>query len=172
MCTRIDLAANRKQSFALAPLRRTKGRIYMIRFRSIALIVLLAAVSLVGCSNQSATKTYHIDMAASHEVPPASSGGTGTADLTFDPTTKQLTWKVTYAGLTSEATAAHIHGPTRPGDNAGVLINLAPGGMKNPLEGSATLTDEQVDYLMLRRCYINIHTTQNKGGEIRGQITP
>jgi hypothetical protein len=139
---------------------------------SVAPFVFMLALSLVGCANQPATKTFHVDLAGSHEVPPVNSPASGTADLSFEPTSKQLTWKISYAALTSEPTGAHIHGPARPGDNAGVLINLAPNGMRNPLEGSATLTDEQVDYLMLGRCYINIHTSQNKGGEIRGHIAP
>jgi hypothetical protein len=144
----------------------------MMRIFTIAPIVSVLALSVAGCTGQPATKTFHVDLAGSHEVPPVNSLGSGTADLTFDPATKQLFWKINYSELTSDATAAHIHGPARPGDNAGVLVNLAPGGMKNPLEGSAPLADEQVDYLMLGRTYINIHTTQNKGGEIRGQITP
>jgi hypothetical protein len=144
----------------------------MMRLSTLAPFVFVLALSLVGCATQPATKTFHVDLAGSHEVPPVNSPGSGTADLTFEPTSKQLTWKIVYSGLTSDPMGAHIHGPARPGDNASVLINLAPNGMRNPLEGSATLTDEQVDYLMLGRCYINIHTTQNKGGEIRGQITP
>jgi hypothetical protein len=142
----------------------------MMRFPIIASFLL--ALSVAGCANQPAAKTFHVDLAGSHEVPPVNSPGRGAADLTFDPTSKQLTWKIVYSGLTSDAMGAHIHGPARPGDNAGVLINLAPNGMRSPLEGSATLTGEQVDYLMLARCYINIHTPQHKEGEIRGQITP
>ena len=144
----------------------------MMRIFTISPIVFMLALPVAGCTSQPAAKAFHVDLAGSHEVPPVNSAGSGTADLTLDPASKQLSWKITYSGLTSDVTAAHIHGPARPGDNAGVLVNLAPGGMKNPLEGSAVLTDEQVDYLMLGRTYINIHTTQNKGGELRGQITP
>jgi hypothetical protein len=34
------------------------------------------------------------------------------------------------------------------------------------------LTDAQVADLMSGKDYVNIHTAQNKGGEIRGQIMP
>ena len=45
------------------------------------------------------------------------------------------------------------------------------GGVKNPLEGKATLTDAQMADIEGGKTYINIHTMANKGGEIRGQIT-
>ncbi len=142
----------------------------MLALNSFApMVILLAAL---GCSPQAQTKTFHVDLAGTHEVLPTKSAGTGTADFTFDQANNQLTWRVTSSGLTSEATAAHIHGPARPGDNAGVLVNLAPNGMNNPLEGSAILTDEQASYLLLGRCYVNIHTRQYPAGEIRGQIAP
>ncbi len=73
---------------------------------------------------------------------------------------------------------AHIHGPASATTNAGVLVNLGPKGAKmgdplpNPLEGSASMTDAQWADLMAGKDYINVHTTTNKGGEIRGQITP
>jgi CHRD domain len=140
--------------------------------RPTPVVVLLAILALAGCAQRPAVRTFHVDLSASHEVPPADSNGTGQADLTLDPATRQLAWKITYAALTSEVTAAHMHGPARPGNTAGVLLDLAPGGVRNPIEGSATLSEADIDYLMLARCYINLHTTQYKGGEIRGQIVP
>jgi Cu/Zn superoxide dismutase len=118
------------------------------------------------------TKTFHATLSAQQEVPPTDSKGTGTATFTLDPASKKLTWNVTYSGLTGDAGAAHIHGPAAPGANAGVAVNLAPSGVKNPITGSATLTDAQIADLAAGKDYINIHTAANKGGEIRGQITP
>jgi CHRD domain len=63
----------------------------------------------------------------------------------------------------------HIHGPAEPGENAPAVIPFAK--MESPIEGSATLTDAQAADLKAGRLYINIHTAQNKGGEIRGQVT-
>jgi CHRD domain-containing protein len=37
-------------------------------------------------------------------------------------------------------------------------------------EGSATLNDDQAKALMAGELYVNIHTAENKGGEIRGQL--
>src|ERR1700733_11830490 len=76
------------------------------------------------------------------EVPPTTSAGTGSADIDYDAATKKLSWKLTYSGLTGPATAAHFHGPAAAGANAGVKVPIANPGT-SPVEGSATLTDEQ-----------------------------
>jgi hypothetical protein len=53
--------------------------------------------------------------------------------------------------------------------NAGVLVSLGT-NLANPIKGSATLTDAQVSDLEAGRTYVNLHTADNKGGEIRGQL--
>ena len=104
------------------------------------------------------------------EVPPNTSAGTGSADVDYDAASKKLSWKLTYSGLTGPATAAHFHGPAAPGANAGVKVAI-PNATATPVEGSATLTDEQAADLMAGKLYINVHTAANPGGEIRGQVT-
>jgi CHRD domain len=145
----------------------------MSRLSAISVAV-SAAVLLAGCmSSNASTKTYHASLTASQEVPPTASSGTGTGTFTLDTATKKLTWSVSYTGLTGPAAAAHIHGPAAPGVNAGVEVNLSPSSAPaNPIAGSATLTDAQIADLEGGKDYINIHTAANKGGEIRGQITP
>jgi hypothetical protein len=110
-------------------------------------------------------------MTSAQEVPPNGSKGTGAADFTYNTATKEITWSVTTSGLSANAVAAHIHGPAAPGSNAGVVVNLAPNGMTNPLKGTATLTDAQAADLMAGKDYVNVHTAANPGGEIRGQIS-
>ena len=104
------------------------------------------------------------------ENPPNTSAATGTADIDYDAATKKLSWKVTYSGLSGPATAAHFHGPAEPGKNAGVAVAI-PNAGTSPVEGSATLTDAQAADLMAGKYYVNIHTSANPGGEIRGQVT-
>ena len=103
------------------------------------------------------------------EVPANTSAATGTAQLDYDPASKKLSWKVTYSGLSGPATAAHFHGPAAAGANAGVKVPI-PNATSSPVEGSATLTDEQAADLMAGKYYVNIHTAANPGGEIRGQV--
>jgi len=104
------------------------------------------------------------------ETPPNASTGKGTADIDYDAATKKLTWKLTYSGLTGPATAAHFHGPAEPGKNAGVAVAI-PNATTSPNDGSATLTDAQAADLLAGKYYVNIHTSANPGGEIRGQVT-
>jgi CHRD domain len=104
------------------------------------------------------------------EVPANASAGTGTADIDYDPSSKKLSWKLTYSGLSGPATAAHFHGPADAGKNAGVAVAI-PNAGTSPVEGSATLTDAQAADLVAGKYYINIHTAANPGGEIRGQVT-
>jgi Cu/Zn superoxide dismutase len=145
----------------------------MSRMMMVAVAGSVAAL-LAGCTSSNAsTKTYHASLTATQEVPPTTASGTGTGTFTLDTTTKMLTWSVTYNGLTGPAGAAHIHGPAAPGANAGVEVNLSPSGAPaNPITGSTALTDAQIADLEGGKAYVNIHTAANKGGEIRGQITP
>jgi len=133
--------------------------------------VLAVSALLSACTGGSDTREFRANLSSNQEVPPVSGVGSGRAELSLNTVTKQLTWKITYAGLSSDAAAAHIHGPAGPGANAGVIVNLGAGGVKNPLEGAATLTDAQIADMVAGNTYVNIHTAQNKGGEIRGQIT-
>jgi CHRD domain len=107
-------------------------------------------------------------MTAASEVPPNPSKGTGTLTATYDTTSKKLSWKGSYAALTGPATAAHFH-VGEPGKNGPVAVPITPN--TSPFEGSATLTDAQAADLLGGKWYVNVHTAENKGGEIRGQVT-
>ncbi len=113
---------------------------------------------------------FYADLSAAEQAATTISDGVGRADFAIDRATMTLSWTVTYKDLTSQATAAHVHGPQRVGTNAGVQVDLAPNGMTLPLKGSAVLTDAQLEYLLSGRMYVNVHTTKNPTGELRGQI--
>jgi CHRD domain-containing protein/PEP-CTERM motif-containing protein len=92
--------------------------------------------------------------------------------------------------------AAHIHGGAGPGANASVVWGFfgSPDNDNNPdqlvitpfskgvggtftsiwdaPEGNSTTLNAQLNNLFNGLCYINFHTSQNPGGEIRGQIVP
>jgi CHRD domain len=135
-------------------------------FAALALATLLGATSL---ANAEMVK-FKANIDAAQVVPTNESKGKGTADITYDTATKNLTWTVTFDGLTGPSTVAHFHGPAEPGKNAGVavLIGMNP---TSPAKGMATLTDAQAADLEGGKWYVNIHTAANRGGEIRGQVT-
>jgi hypothetical protein len=105
------------------------------------------------------------------EVPPVSPAGSARATLTFIG--NQLFYEIPYTNLSSGATAAHFHGPTTNGGTAGVLIPLNnPTGTSGVLSGSRTLSQVELGYILSGQTYLNIHTGNNPGGEIRGHVWP
>jgi hypothetical protein len=113
---------------------------------------------------------YKADLNGPSENPPTTSKGVGKVEADFDGATKTLTWSGTYSDLTGPETAAHFHGPAPLGANAGVMVPVD--AKSSPFKGSAVLTDEQAKAFADGLIYFNIHTAQNKAGEIRGQLAP
>jgi len=107
-------------------------------------------------------------LSGAEEVPPVETGGTGSANVTWNSETKELSWSIDFAGLSGPAAAAHFHGPADPGANAGPVITIED--LESPSEGTATLTDEQAADLAGGKWYLNVHTEANPDGEIRGQV--
>lgn len=103
------------------------------------------------------------------EVPATTSTASGIGVLSLEGT--QLSYYISYSGLSGGAVAAHIHGAADAGHAAGVLFPLAGAtGTSGTLEGEQTLTPDQLTSLLAGLNYVNIHTANHPGGEIRGQI--
>ena len=122
-------------------------------------------------------QTFTAFLTGGQEVPAVTTSAKGSGAVSIDGNT--LTINVQYAGLESNFAAAHIHGPAGKGANAGVLLGLSGTDLHQPddnnsgmFKGSAEVSDETVQAIMAGEAYINIHTSGNGGGEIRGQITP
>jgi len=134
-------------------------------------IAAAAFVLLVATAGASWADTMKVtaDLKGGTETPPNDTKGSGMLTGTYDPSTKKLTWDVTYSGLTGPATAAHFHGPAPVGKAAGIEIPIK-GALASPMKGDATLTDDQAKNLTDGMTYFNIHTAAHKPGEIRGQV--
>jgi hypothetical protein len=118
-------------------------------------------------------QVFTATLSSAEEVPPATdSQGKGTAEVRVDPGTNELTWKVSYSGLTGPATMGHIHGPASKGQNAGVVVPFTNVAGQTSAEGKAKLTQAQYGDLAAGLYYVNIHTAAHPGGEIRGQLEP
>jgi hypothetical protein len=136
--------------------------------------LILAAVFTVGflSAASAAMLNFHATMDGKSEVPPTASTGSGDALATLDTSSKQLSYTITFMGLSGPAAAAHFHGPAAPGANAGVAVAIGGASPTSPVTGSVTLTDAQMADLQAGKWYVNVHTAANKGGEIRGQMMP
>jgi uncharacterized protein (TIGR03118 family) len=105
------------------------------------------------------------------EVPPVATTATGTGSLTL--VGSELYYDISYSGLKGAATGAHLYGPADATVSADVLIPLnTPSGTSGNISGSVSLTPTNMAYLLAGLTYINILSTSNLNGEIRGQIYP
>jgi CHRD domain len=121
-------------------------------------------------------------------APIGGSGGEIGAGIFFDDVTNLLTVNVGWGSsqgfvdLTSLSNNSHIHGPTASNNGAGftqtagVVVNLTRSS--NAVTGGVitnapiALTAAQKADLLNGKYYINIHTVNNGGGEIRGFLVP
>ena len=136
---------------------------------------------------QAGAQSFHATMDSSHEVPQpnvGSSAPTGTAR--FDVDGQTLKYQIEAKGLSSPFTAAHIHvgepgvaGPpvaplamteSSPGTATGSgTIDASGIKSKNP-DGSPMSMQDVVALFNSGKAYVNVHTQNNKPGELRGQI--
>ena len=138
--------------------------------RKSALVLGFLAAAAALPMAQAAVQNYKGTLSGTTEVPPVQTAATGAAAVNLDTATKQVSWRVDYSGLSGAPTAAHIHCGAAPGANAGVAVPLGAGNLASPITGSAAMTDAQIAELTSGKCYVNIHTDKNKGGEVRAQL--
>jgi hypothetical protein len=113
--------------------------------------------------------TMQVALAGAQEVPAVTAAGSGVAELSVAGLTVQFT--LSLSGLdATEVTAAHIHQGAAD-VNGPVLYTLASTGFTTT-SGSVELTSADLEEMMRGNLYINVHTTANPGGEVRGQIIP
>ncbi|WP_193214553.1 CHRD domain-containing protein [Luteolibacter marinus] len=127
-------------------------------------------------------------LSPANEVPAATgtgSGGEALTGITFDTDTNELSVALAYGSLggftnlTGDATAAHLHGPAGAAATAPPIHDFfatgqhlfapAPGD-GGVIVGKILLTPPQAADLLGGLNYINIHTSANPDGEIRGQL--
>jgi hypothetical protein len=115
--------------------------------------------------------TMHADMRGGNEVPAVSTTAKGIAvmHLSHDKTTLHVHALVT--GLSSAITGAHLH-IAEEGTNGPVIVDLMPHMNGNMIDATirTNVLGARLDSLMEGDVYVNVHTTNNPKGEIRGQI--
>jgi hypothetical protein len=122
--------------------------------------------------------TWVATLSGANEVPAKAVTGTGQATIVKSGDT--YTYTVTYSGMTGPLTGGHIHGPAAAGANAVVIVpfNTTGAGASGTLTGTFTgtnnvsITPADLDLMMTAgNAYVNLHTSANTGGEIRGQLS-
>jgi CHRD domain len=138
----------------------------------IPFIIFLGFVDVVAV--RADATSFKVPLTGAQGVPAVDTTGSGTAELTYDPATRIVTWNISYSGLSSPSTMAHFHGPAKLGQNAPPVIWLSTQGSPpaNPIVGTATLTPEQAKQFSDGEWYVNVHTQSHPAGEIRGQVVP
>ena len=134
--------------------------------------IVIASLLMLGATvvpaNAGATKTFIAVINSGQEVSANPSNSFGNAHLIFDKTTNMLCFSISYNALTTPEVAAHFHGPASAGTNAAVQFGLPAFSPKTGCVGP--LSDRQREDLEKGLFYINVHSTDFPGGEIRGQV--
>jgi hypothetical protein len=135
---------------------------------------------------QAQVVTFNAALHGGNEVPGVVTGSAGTATVTWNTTTKAGTYRVDVYNMPVGTTASHIHvGASGVGGPVVINFTVPAGGISNDfgLTGTFGCTDvvaraaqgingcedfEQA--LLLGNTYVNVHSTANPGGEIRGQL--
>ena len=128
-------------------------------------------VAAVGSALAQANTTLQATMTGAAHVPPVETEATGTGTFTWNPTTMTLTWNITYTGLSGPVIRATLSGPAAAGANGTPILSLG-NNLATPINGTATLSATQATQLLAGQWYVDIRTSQNRAGEIRGQILP
>jgi hypothetical protein len=150
----------------------------------------LAASVLLAPAAHSQTERFSASVSGANEVPPINTAGTGNFEMTIQP--EMITFSLDFSDLSSTLTVAHLH--FAPGSVAGGVMIFLCGGGGQPdcpaaTEGTITGTitaanvtgpttqginagdlDSALEAVRAGLSYVNMHTTNFAGGEIRGQL--
>ena len=157
-------------------------------------------LSLVPAVAHASLISFHASLSGANESPSNASPGIGEADIVFDTVVHTMSIDVTYSGLLAPVTASHIHCCTAvPGAGTAIVATQTPSftGFPSTQSGSyshlfdltlsssfngafvtahgGTVSQAEADLVagaLAGRAYLNIHSQQFPGGEIRGFLSP
>ena len=133
------------------------------------LCVFITSLLLAACAGtMSSGMTVTLNLSGAQEVPPVSVSGSGSGGFTIGED-GSVTGSVTTNGV--QGTMAHIHTGARC-TNGPVIVPLTKSGDTYTAPPGAKLNDAQMQAFKAGNLYVNVHTAQNKGGEVRAQLQP
>jgi hypothetical protein len=129
-------------------------------------IGLLAAAAVFPAVVQADDTNFEAVLSGAEEVPPVDTEATGMGTMVLNEEGTMLSFEITFEGFTSPETAAHFH--NAPMGESGSPVFTLPAG--SPKIGTWEISSEMRDELLAGRIYVNIHSEDHPGGEIRGQV--
>ena len=116
-------------------------------------------------------RAFHAVLNGDQENPPVVTDASGIAIFNLSKTGMMVNYNVVVSGLSGPITGAHLH-LAPAGQNGNVVVNLTNDVNGNVISGQfdPTTVTGLVDDMLAGNIYINVHTDENQGGEIRGQL--
>jgi hypothetical protein len=122
---------------------------------------------MAGFSSMATAGEMRIKLSGDQEVPPVQTSASGTGTITVEDD-KSIKGTITVTDI--KPTGAHIH-EAPAGKTGDPIITLEKTGENDwSVPSGAKLTDAQYDAAKAGGLYVNVHSNEHKGGEIRGQI--
>ncbi len=130
-----------------------------------------AVLALLVFSATTRAQSFTVYLNGAQEVPATATGATGRGRIVLDRSTNMITFSISFTGLSSAQTLSHIHSPAPIGVSTGVTVNFGTvGGTSGTISGTAAVTPTVIGHILSGQAYVNIHSSNFPGGEIRGQI--
>ncbi len=117
-----------------------------------------------------ADMTYNVNLSGSQEVPAVTTMSMATAVVEIDEDLPAFSVSVDVSGLT-DVTGVHVH-DGGIGMNGPVAFPLTDAGNGTYVLAETNISPSNLDALTNGEWYLNVHTTANPNGEVRGQIVP
>ena len=117
-----------------------------------------------------ADMTYNVNLSGSQEVPAVTTMSMATAVVEIDEDLPAFSVSVDVSGLT-DVTGVHVH-DGGIGMNGPVAFPLTDAGNGTYVLAETNISPSNLDALTSGEWYLNVHTTANPNGEVRGQIVP
>jgi hypothetical protein len=161
--------------------------------RSSLVVVVLSCAALASCESYTAVPsptTYAATLAPSAVRPTqAESDGVGVFGATHRHVEQRLEFLVAWKDLGSAVTEVHLHGPADENAVGSVLVDFAALPAEQVTFGTDPVADTVIGRLLMTgditptvsadslrkllnagRTYIDVHTADLPGGEVRGQV--
>ena len=99
---------------------------------------------------------------------PVTTNASGTGWVVLDNNGTEINHSLTVAGLSSNLTAAHFH--NAPAGTGGGVVHPITFTDSTSTGSWTGFADNMITELLKNNLYLNVHTTDHPGGEIRGQV--